>query len=96
MRLIDAVILGKICGLETMEEYLCNVDIHAMNLFVYTEMNQEFIELNQDYSAYLAGDLILDQALIKREVEKAFEGMAASQPQPPVMDLELTVFEENV
>ena len=49
MKLEAAIELGKACGLETVEECVCNVQMHAMSLFLYTQMNSELEELQREY-----------------------------------------------
>ena len=46
---IDAKKLGESCGLETDEECLANIEIHAMNLFEYSKIATELEELWKDY-----------------------------------------------
>jgi hypothetical protein len=51
MKLKDAIGLGKACGLETVEECVCNIDIHCMSLFVYAHIDAELKELHDEYKA---------------------------------------------
>lgn len=48
MKLKEAMELGMICGLETIEECLLNIELHATSLFAYSELNQELNELYED------------------------------------------------
>ena len=48
MRYQDAIELGEECGLSTPTEYIDNVVIHCMNLFVWTEIDKELWELLSD------------------------------------------------
>lgn len=40
-----AVELGKACGLSTPEEFASNVELHALSLFKYTELEAEIAEM---------------------------------------------------
>ena len=48
MKLKECLELGKACGLTTWEECYDNVDLHAMSIFKYDEINKEILELQQD------------------------------------------------
>jgi len=52
MKLKDAIEFGKDCGLNTVEECVSNIEIHAMNLFRYTEINKELKELYDEYNTF--------------------------------------------
>jgi len=41
VKLKDAIELGKECGLNSVEECVSNIEIHAMNLFPYKKINEE-------------------------------------------------------
>jgi hypothetical protein len=45
MKLEEALEIGKECGLTTIEECVLNIEIHAPNLFAYTEIDKELREL---------------------------------------------------
>ena len=51
MKLKECLELGKACGLTTWEECYANVDLHAMSIFRYNEINKEILELQQDMFA---------------------------------------------
>lgn len=40
MKLVDAIDLGKECGLETVGECILNIDMHSPSLFSYTDVNR--------------------------------------------------------
>lgn len=48
MKLETCLEIGKECGLTTWEECYDNIDMHAMNIFKYNEINKEILELQQD------------------------------------------------
>lgn len=48
MKLKEALEIGIDCGFETARECLRNIDIHALSLFLYSEINQEMNELYAD------------------------------------------------
>jgi len=52
MKLDAAIALGDACGLETIEECVCNVEMHAMSLFLYSEVEAELKELQDEWEAH--------------------------------------------
>lgn len=62
MKLKDALEIGKDCGLTDMGEAVLNIEIHAMNIFIYDEEEQELAELFKEVndSGFKADDLIED------------------------------------
>jgi hypothetical protein len=53
MKLFDAMEIGSDLGLETVEEAVRNIYIHAMNMFPYDEITTELAELMVEYEATL-------------------------------------------
>lgn len=51
MKLEEAIKLGKDCGLETVEECIRNIELHAISLFKYEDINKELNELHNDWKA---------------------------------------------
>ena len=49
MKLKSALEIGQDCGLDTVEEAIFNIQLHAMSIFNYGEEKQEWNELIQDY-----------------------------------------------
>ena len=45
MKLNEALAIGYDCGLETVGEAITNIEVHAMNLFVYSKIKDELNEL---------------------------------------------------
>lgn len=45
MKLKEALEIGIDCGLKTVRECVRNIDIHALSLFSYSEINKELNEL---------------------------------------------------
>lgn len=43
--------IGEICGLNTPAEFINNISLHCLNLFTYSEMQQELEELRADAKA---------------------------------------------
>ncbi len=52
MKLVDALSLGKECGLHKVSECVFNVELHALNIFSYIEMFNELKELHDDVEKY--------------------------------------------
>lgn len=53
MKLIDALELGKDCGLATVGEAVLNIDFHSSNLFSYSEIEEELSELYNEAHSYV-------------------------------------------
>lgn len=49
MKLVEAIDIGKACGLDSIEECVDNIVIHAGSFFAYSEMNKELDELISEY-----------------------------------------------
>jgi len=49
MNLKEAIEMGKECGLDTIEECITNVEIHAVNFFPYDKIDEELKELYEGY-----------------------------------------------
>lgn len=49
MKIFDAIKLANDCGLETLGEAVYNVEIHANQLFSYSDLPKELNELRQQY-----------------------------------------------
>jgi hypothetical protein len=52
MNLAAAIDFGEACGLETIEECVCFVEMQAMSLFLYPEINAELKELQDEWKAH--------------------------------------------
>ena len=51
MKLNKAIEIGKTCGLETVEECMRNVEIHALSFFRYEDINKELNEMHNEWKA---------------------------------------------
>jgi hypothetical protein len=70
MKLHDAILMGRFCGLRTVDECVLNIELHSMSLFVYTDIAKEEEELHKELDAYKKGTLKLDWEAINTEVAK--------------------------
>lgn len=52
MKLKTAIAIGRDCGLTTVAECVLNVEIHKLNIFSYTEMDNELKELRTEADSY--------------------------------------------
>ena len=52
MTLKEAIRIGKVCGLETVDEAVLNVELSAMQIFPYEDIPKELRELNSEYDEY--------------------------------------------
>ena len=48
MKLAECLELGKGCGLDTIDECVLNVEMHATMLFPYSEIKRELEELYEE------------------------------------------------
>lgn len=84
MKLFDAVVMGRFCGLRTVEECIKNIEMHAMSLFKYEHIPSELKALHEEYIAWKKGDLFLDEEAVQMQVDKqmeAYEDWYAEQEQ---------------
>lgn len=51
MVLIKALEIGMDCGLYTVNEALLNIDLHAMSIFKYEDINEEVLEMYDEWNA---------------------------------------------
>lgn len=59
MKVKKACEIAEDCGLETIGEAILNIDIHAISLFSYDELNKELSELYEDAKNYHMDDSVL-------------------------------------
>lgn len=89
MKIIDACMMGSDCGLTTVEEAVRNVEIHATSLFTFNMMEEELIELHEDYKNYEPEELIVNII-----VEEGPEVMPTYFLQPTIVKFEEEVGDE--
>lgn len=73
MKLRQCLELGKVCGLETVEECYNNVSIHSSSLFKYEDAVREVTELHQDINKFalsLPVTLVIELMNEKEKYEK--------------------------
>lgn len=46
MKILDALLIGEDCGLETVGEAVYNVELRAISIFSYYELEEELRELH--------------------------------------------------
>lgn len=56
MTLKAALDIGIGCGLETVDECIYNIELHAVNLFEYSKINDELAELRMELQRFDCGD----------------------------------------
>ena len=49
MKLKRAIKIGKDCGLETIGEAICNIELHASSMFDFDNIQEEIEELHNDF-----------------------------------------------
>ncbi|HGD0580533.1 TPA: hypothetical protein ACH354_002195 [Clostridium perfringens] len=49
MKLKRAIKIGKDCGLETIGEAICNIELHASSMFDFDDIQEEIEELHNDF-----------------------------------------------
>ena len=65
MKIETAIEIGKNCGLTTVEECIGNIDIHAGNIFPYSEITKELNELYNEYYSQYPGNINTNSNKIK-------------------------------
>lgn len=56
MKLREACDIGYACGLETVDEAVLNIEIHASNIFSYADAASEIYELMEEVKPYIDTD----------------------------------------
>lgn len=56
MKLREACDIGYACGLETVDEAVLNIEIHAANIFNYGDAASEIYELMEEAKPYIDTD----------------------------------------
>jgi len=69
MKLRDVVLMGRFCGLQTVDECVLNFEMHYLDCIPHKEWNDARLELGLELQAYKSGDLVLDWSEIDKEVE---------------------------
>ena len=93
MKLLDAVLMGKFCGLKTVAECVSNVENHSMSIFRYPDIDRELTELYQELTLYENEELELDWVSIEFETEAALAKMQRDfEATLPRTELDLTDF----
>lgn len=76
MNLHEAIVFGKFCGLNTVNECIANIELHYWHLLPELEAASIRKEFYKEVKKYEKGELVLDWDLISRKVaeqEKEFE-----------------------
>lgn len=74
MKLQQAIIDGKFCGLQTVEECYLNASRFLPQIYPYEDVYKEGFELDQEMIAYEAGYLGIDWEFVEAELEKVLQG----------------------
>lgn len=64
MKLKKAINIGKACGLNTINECFLNIEIHAINFFAYTNVDNELVELSLDITKIAKDYNITDEEVL--------------------------------
>ena len=59
MTMRSACEMARFCGLSTVGEALTNVQLHALNLFPYGQMNETLLALEREFAEYAPDTLIV-------------------------------------
>lgn len=71
MKLKRAIKIGKDCGLETIGEAICNIELHASSIFDFDKVQEEIEELHNDFrNSGLNEDDLLEDFIITKMVEE--------------------------
>lgn len=64
MKLKTALELGQECGLTTVGDAVYNIRLHAMNIFEYSKINEEYKELIDECNEFkVTGDMLIENVL---------------------------------
>lgn len=69
MNIEKALEMAYICGLETVDEAIANVELHWSNVFEYSKMQEEMHELYASIKPEHEGKLIVDVLSLERRNE---------------------------
>lgn len=64
MKLHDAIVMGKFCGLHTVEECIYNIELH-WNTFT----EEDIVEFTKDVNLYFTGKLLINWDAVNAEVK---------------------------
>lgn len=73
MKLESAIIAGKFCGLETVEECYCNASRFMGQMYPYDQVAKEQLELDQEMAAYEADYGAIDWDRVEEEITKTIK-----------------------
>ncbi len=73
MKLEHAIIAGKFCGLNTVEECYCNASRFMFQLYPYEQAPLEQFELDREMAAYEADYGAIDWDRVDIEINKTIE-----------------------
>lgn len=59
MKVKEACAIAEDCGLETIGEAILNIQIHAISIFSYDELDKELNELYEDAKNYHMDESVL-------------------------------------
>lgn len=69
MKLEDCLYIGRECGLSTVGEAVLNVMLHAVNIFSYSDINEQLEELYKDKDEVYSRSSFTDNSKITQVLE---------------------------
>lgn len=69
MTLKNCLEIGIECGLKTISEAILNIEIHAMNIFSYSELNEELEQIYEEKEGLLSQSHFSDASNSKDVLE---------------------------
>lgn len=97
MKLQDAIILGRFCGLQSVKECYLNIHFHYWNTLPLDEVEKEKTELDRELAEFECETLELDWNYIDQEVkkqEKEFSDYCDSHSSPLLQGLDDDILED--
>ncbi len=91
MKLLDCVIQGRFCGLNTVEEAILMIEAHY-DIFPFSEVEKEFAELYIEYDAWKNGELELDEEFISKELDRLNKTLDELYEKAEDKDLDMNCF----
>lgn len=80
MKLIDAIVMGRFCGLQTVGECILNIDLHYWDLIPPSELAEAQKRFAKDIRDWEAGKYEIDEEYIKQQLERLEKAYGDPEP----------------
>lgn len=93
MKLEECLIMGRFCGLTTLDECVTHAQIHYFPVLRADEAAAEYDELNRELSKYDNREIDIDWDYVNKELEKQLKELDKYIEENPPQDV--NVFEKG-